>query len=212
MRPLGREVGDDARLRVAARLDVDARLAACPRAYAVGADHQPRANRLSFLEANFSMRGVPRDGCRARRSKHVDARVGAQRGDQRRVELAILDDPGERALAELIGVEAHASIVVAEHFHRLDRRHALGGETLPHPAFVQEFGAARTDRVDARIPPGVVRRVGGGDAAAVDDRDREPRARQRDGEREPHETRADDRHVVLHVGRHSASMTWFWLV
>src|SRR5258707_8287692 len=102
---------------------------------------------------------------------------------------------------------------------------------------MQELGASRTDGVDACVPCLVVRGVAGGNAAAVDDGDRQAGARERDGERDAYQTGADDHHVALRAacvfppnvaarrspqgasalgrpcGTHpSVSMTWFWLV
>ena len=72
----------------------------------------------------------------------------------------------------------------------VDRCDAFRRDPLPDALPVQELGAARTDRVDPRIPCGVLRRIRGDDDAAVEERNGQPRARERGGKRKADEARA----------------------
>ena len=133
-------------------------------------------------------------------------------------ERALLDDPCERALAEVVGGEIEERSAIAFDAHRLDGGHAIGRQHLPGPDGAQKRGAARTDRVDACVPVvGVRRRFRRDHARTIGERHGQPRARERARECEAREPCAGDQHVAVgavgdHGSRSSVSMTWFWLV
>ena len=130
--------------------------------------------------------GVHRDTARA----HERDERGAQR--------ALLDDPGERALAQLVGGEVEERARIALDAHRLHGGDAIGRNVLPCALRAQERGAAGADRVDARVPAlrgrGRFRRR---HAGAIGERDGEAGRDERRREREPDQAGAGDEHVVV---------------
>ena len=123
--------------------------------------------------------------------------------DERGPQRALLDDPRERAFADLVGAEIEHRAVVALDPHRLDRRDPVGGKRLPRPQRAEQRSASRADGVDARIPVLVSADPGRRERRAVDERDREARIRERGSERLSDETRAGDQNVAIRVGIHA---------
>src|SRR5215831_3278871 len=109
----------------------------------------------------------------------------------------MLDNPGERTLAELVGGEAESPAGIAENLHRFDGFDPLARQPLPDAERAEELGASRAYGVDARVPRHVRTGFAGGDAIAVHDRHRAPRSRERDGKREADQAGADDSHAAI---------------
>jgi hypothetical protein len=194
---LGVEVGDDAGLPIGTRADAHAGLAARPRLHAVGADDQSGRYRSPIVEPQLSAAGSPGDRRRSARRDDVEPGHAARDLDQCGIELAALDDPRQRALAELVGREFDPAACVSAHVHRFDRSNALDRQQLPRAERVQERRAARTDGVDALITAAVGETgLGSGDIAAVDEGDAQTGSRQRRGQCEADQARADDDHVA----------------
>jgi hypothetical protein len=221
VRPLAGEVGDDRALAVWPRLAIDARFAPQPRAHAVGPHDEARRQRAAVAERENAGVDAPRyrDGLARREHFHRPRRPrGAYRFDERSAQLAVLDDPGERALTQLVGGKADPAAVVAAHLHGLDRGEPLGGQSLPRADGAEELGASRAERVDPRVPIlRTGRRVEARRRAAVGERHGEALARERRGQRHPHWARAHHDRVVLRRCAQDAlgsrtSITWFWLV
>ena len=149
---------------------------------------------------------VPAD--RRDRTRRVGRDAGrAYERHERCAKRPLLDDPRERPLAHIVGVEIEDATVVTEDAHRFDRGQSIGGQRLPGPEPAQECRAARTDRVDARIPVVAFRRLARGrDRLTIAQRDREPRRRERRGKREADETRPRDQHVAVGVQPRPASV------
>jgi hypothetical protein len=167
-------------------------LRAGPRSRTIGPHDQSRRQRLAAIEAQLRI---------------------ADAGDQCGVHLAVLDDPRQRPLAELIGGESELAARIAANVHRFDRTKTIHWQPLPRADAAQERGAARADGIDTSIPVLIGRRNRGGiNMRAIDNRHPDPCARQRCGERQADETRAEDGDVVVpratgHQSR--TSMTWF---
>ncbi len=91
----------------------------------------------------------------------------AQRAPQRRLQRAVLDDPGQLAAARAIGVELERGRrAVAAHPHRAHRRDARRVQRLPGAQAGEERGIARGDGVDARVDRLVRQRRSRGAAVA----------------------------------------------
>ena len=119
-------------------------------------------------------------------------------GNKRRAQRALLDDPGQRAFAQVVGREVEERAAIALDAHRLDGRDAIAGDLLPGADAAQERGAAGADRVDARVPALAGRwRFRRRDAGAVDERNGKTRPDERRREREPDQSGADDDNVVI---------------
>ena len=233
MGALAGEVGDDADLSVGPHGNVEPRCATDHRPQAVGAHDQPRGDRRAVLAREVARIGRPGEPVEAAGGSDLDA-GGMDLRDERSAQRALLDDPGQRPLAVLVGREVEQRTVVARDTHRLHRRDALGRQRLPGTDRVQPGRAARADRVDANVPA-VRRGLGRRGYRPVGEHDVEPAAGERRCERQADEPRAGDQHVAMaraaasgasvvsrtaHAGVRpsapgsgcSTSMTWFWLV
>ncbi len=217
MRPLAGEIGDDRRLPIRLLHGDDPGRFTHAGADAVGTDDEPRAERVAVVEKDFTTFRRPADRRDRARRMRGDA-GGMDERDECRAQRALLDDPGERALADLVRAEVEHSVIIAFDAHRLDGRDALGCERLPRAQRAQQGRAARTDRVDAGIPVLSGRRhLRGSDGNAIDERHGESGGRERRREREPDEAGAGDQHVAIGSSYavhslSSVSMTWFWFV
>src|SRR5690242_9045434 len=121
-------------------------------------------------------------------SRHKDG------GQQSSAQRALLDDPGKRALAELVRGEGEHRTAVAHDAHRLDRLDALARQGLPGTHALQECGAAGAYCIYARIPRvGVDRRRA---LRPIEKSDGEADARERGGEREADQARTRDDDVA----------------
>ena len=146
--------------------------------------------------------GAPGDRLRLAGSKHVEARGSAHDLDQRRRERAVLDDPGERSLADLVGGKCDRAFSVAVHVHHFDRRNPICRKPLPRAEAAKKLGAAGADGVDTLIPVfGVDRTVEGRDCASFQQRDTEPVAGKGHRERHADQSRTQDDDVVVGSGR-----------
>ena len=198
MRMLAIEIGDDRRLSVGPRHGGDARRLAHPRAKAVGADDEAGRKRAAISAAQHAPVGVERK--RVEREGGVDGNTGrAHEGDERGAQRALLDDPGKRALSQVIGREIEPRAGIALDAHRLDRRKAIDRNILPRAQGAKKRGAAGTDRVDARVP-GLAgrRRFRRRHWGAIGERDGKPARDERGREREPHQAGAGDDDIVVH--------------
>ena len=192
---LAREIRDDGGLAVGLGLRHDAGRFAHPRSRAVGADDQPCIDGAPVRELQRCRGRRPRELVERRIRDHVDART-ARRTQQRRAKLALLDDPRQRALSQVVSGEVDRAAAVAFDVHRFDGSDALAVERLPSADCAQKSGATGADRVDARVEClGIGLDIGQG--TAIDQRHGKTGSRERGRKREADQARANDHDIVM---------------
>jgi hypothetical protein len=145
-----------------------ARPLAHPRAHAVGADHEDAGDRRAVGQAQRGVGARPCERSKPTPRAHVDARR-VHAVDRARAQRALLDDPRERALAEVVRGELEPPVAIAFDAHRLDRRTRSSGSDLPCADALQERRAAGADRVDAQVQTVIgVARASGARSTSVD--------------------------------------------
>jgi hypothetical protein len=214
---LAGEVGDDGGLTVGLDRGNDAGRAARPRMQAISGDQQARRDARPIVELQCPRVARPVDGRKRARRDDLDA-CAVRRLRERGAQRALLDDPGERALADVVRRKIERGPAIAHDPHCVDRRESFGGERLPCADRPQERGTPGADRVDPRVPVAVRRGFRRHrHRRAIGERNAQSELRKRRSQREPDQSRACDQHVARRVGNHdggnsSTSITWCWLV
>src|SRR5947207_7978064 len=135
---------------VGLRLRHNARSLPNPRACAVRADDESRPDGATIAEFEDAGGGGPGQRLRCRTDHNIN--IGTpNRTDQGGTKLAFLDDPCERAFAEIVRGEVNRAPAVALHMHRLNRSDPFAVERLPSADRSQESRAPGADGIDARI-------------------------------------------------------------
>jgi hypothetical protein len=197
VRLLAGEIGDDGALVIGTVVDADVALAAHPGLAAVGAEQQLGLDGFD-VRAVFQLDPGPERAAAqpaGAAGDDVDVLGEAQRGIQCGIQVAVLDDPGQRAGMGAEGVEAQVAAVlaVALHVHGVDRRHARHVECAPDLQRRQQLLRRMVERIHSDVPcagcvfrtrargrhqqgdavPGLGKAQGGGlgDRAVADDAD-----------------------------------------
>src|SRR5208283_2910766 len=172
-----------------------------PGMHTVGAHNKTSGQTAAIGEGDERAVGMPADRLWFARRQDPDRRAGANRLDQRRAELTVLDDPGQGAFAKVIGGKGNGSASVTMHVHHFHRSKALRRQPLPSAQASEKLRAAGTERVDTRIP--VVAATGvvvSGQCAALQQCHTEPFTTERRRKRQSDGTRAEDDDVVISIG------------